>query len=290
MENNIFDGTQEGWYVLTGEYININEWLTREETNIVFKITKMINGEPTAKYFLSSYDTLSEYDLTKIYFNCTNENGVSKLLNEPYVRLSNSGLDYYLLNYSEDLWSIFFRESGNDINSEYSFGDQTKTSRKEKSERCFYLKTDNNKKITIDTNIFISIPSDIYNTFLESNRIPFGNIKCSVSNDYLLITEVVQGIYKNNLNEESLSSESQSLISSVTPESYSWQHRNSPDVSEDSYTSDISPLTSPERGGKTRRKLKKHRTSKTKKNTLKNKTGKLKKNKKNKRKSNKKLR
>ena len=29
MENNIFDGTQEGWYVLTGEYININEWLTR---------------------------------------------------------------------------------------------------------------------------------------------------------------------------------------------------------------------------------------------------------------------
>ena len=269
--SNIFDGSQDGWVVAMLENANIGEWLRENEDNIVFKIIQIIDGQETDKYFLSNLDNL-ERDLSKIYFACTNENGRGTLLNETYIKLSNIGLDHFLLSYNDDLWQFFYPGANADVTSGNSFGDQS--IRQSLSRRCFYLKTNYNE-VSISTK-FITIPSQAYNNYLNSSRIPFTNRNCSVMDKYILITNVENGIYKNNLNEESIGN--QSSISSVTPESFNWIHRESPDVSSDE--NDVSPLTassSPERGGRTRRKQKKLRKTKIKKSNLKNKTGKLRK-------------
>ena len=285
--SNIFDGSQDGWVVAMLENANIGEWLRENEENIVFKIIQIIDGQETDKYFLSNLDNL-ERDLSKIYFACTNENGRGTLLNETYIKLSNIGLDHFLLSYNDDLWQFFYPGANADVTSGNSFGDQS--IRQSLSRRCFYLKTNYNE-VSISTK-FITIPSQAYNNYLNSSRIPFTNRNCSVMDKYILITNVENGIYKNNLMEES--SGNQSSISSVTPESFNWIRRESPDVSPDVSLdeNDVSPLTAsstPERGGsRTGRKQKKHRKKVTKKSNLKNKTGKSKKTKnlnKNKRKS-----
>jgi hypothetical protein len=280
--SNIFDGSKEGWAVALLENANIGEWLRESEENIVFKIIQMIDGQETDKYFLSNLDNL-ERDLSKIYFACTNENGRGTLLNETYIKLSNIGLDHFLLSYNDNLWQFFYPGANADINSEYSFGDQS--IRQSLSRRCFYLKTNNNE-VSISTS-FITIPSETYNNYLNSSRIPFTNRNCSVMDKYILVTEVERGRYKNNLNEESTGDQS---ISTVTSKSYDWLPRNLPDVSEENNDSDVSALSTPERGGRTRHKQKKLRKKGTKKINFKNKTSKLKKLKilkKNKSKSNK---
>jgi hypothetical protein len=53
----------------------------------------MINGELTPKYFLSNLSYL-EGDLSTIFFACNADTRV--LLNEPYVKLKNVGLDFFL--------------------------------------------------------------------------------------------------------------------------------------------------------------------------------------------------
>ena len=253
--SNIFDGSQDGWVVSMLENANIGEWLRENEDNIVFKIIQTINGQETDKYFLSNLDNL-ERDLSKIYFACTNENGRGTLLNETYIKLSNSGLDHFLLSYNDNLWQFFYPGANADINSEYSFGDQSV--RQSLSRRCFYLKT-NNAEVSISTS-FITIPSETYNNYLNNSIIPFANRNCSVINKYILVTEVERGRYKNNLDENTEMNDSS--ISSVTSKSYDGFYRDSPDVSSDE--NNISPLSAsntpestPERGGRTPRKQKK---------------------------------
>jgi hypothetical protein len=282
--SNIFDGSQDGWDVVDYTNKNVGEWLRAGERNIVFKIIKIIDGQETDKYLLSTLDNL-ELDLSKIYFGCTNENGTGSLLNETYVKLSNIGEDHFLLSYNENLWQIFYPDANADKNSENSFGDQS--IRQSISRRCFYLKT-NNVEVSISTK-FITIPSEAYNNYIINSVFPFTNRNCSVIDKYILITDVENGIYINNLNEES--SGNQSSISSVTPESFNWIRKESPEVSEEE--NDVSPLTAsttPERGGSRRRRKQKNiRKKVTKKSNLKNKTSKLKQLKKNKRQSAKKI-
>jgi hypothetical protein len=254
---NIFDGTQNGWSVELLEEINIRQWLTDDEENIVFKIIVTINGEPTSKYYLCNLNNLQQ-TLSTIFFGCDINTRV--LLNKTYVNLKYVGLDHFVLEYTDNLWQFFNTNPNDDINSEYSFGDQSISSRKRLSKRCFYLNT-NEESVTISTTP-VKIPSNAYNDYHLRNILP--PINCSqIDSTYLLITNVENGIFKNNLDEES-TTVNQSTISSVTPESINWLPKPSPNNSEEEY-SDISPMTSPERGGRTRKykkKLKKNNNSK----------------------------
>jgi len=278
--SNIFDGSQQGWSVAMLGDINVGEWLRENEENIVFKINLMINGEPTPKYFLSNL-TYLEGDLSTIFFACNTETHV--LLNEPYVKLKNIGLDFFLLSYNDNLWEFFYPNPNDDINSEYSFGDESISSRKKLSKRCFYLKTNENK-VSIST-VPVKIPSNDYTNYVVSNILP--TINCSqIDDSYRLITGVERGVYKNNIDEDSSVSVA-STISSVTPESITWMPKPSPENSD----SDVSPMTSPERGGRTRKrkhkpkyKNKMRKTRKTKR-TKRTKTTKTTKTTKSKRKS-----
>jgi hypothetical protein len=231
--------------------------LTDDEENIVFKIIVTINGEPTSKYYLCNLNNL-EQTLSTIFFGCDINTRV--LLNKTYVNLKYVGLDHFVLEYTDNLWQFFNTNPNDDINSEYSFGDQSISSRKRLSKRCFYLNT-NEESVTISTTP-VKIPSNAYNDYHLRNILP--PINCSqIDSTYLLITNVENGIFKNNLDEES-TTVNQSTISSVTPESINWLPKPSPNNSEEEY-SDISPMTSPERGGRTRKykkKLKKNNNSK----------------------------
>jgi hypothetical protein len=254
---NVFDGTQNGWSVELLDYVNIGEWLRQDEENAVFKIIITINGELTEKYYLCNLDNL-EQTLSTIFFGCDINTRI--LLNKTYVNLKYIGLDHFLLEYTDDLWQFFFTNPNDDINSEYSFGDQTISSRKRLAKRCFYLKT-NEQTVSISATP-IKIPSNAYNDYHLRNILP--PINCSqIDSTYQLITNVEHGIFKNNLDEES-SIVNQSTISSVTSKSYDGINKPSPDNSEDEY-SDISPLTSPERGGRTRKRKHKNKLNKTKK-------------------------
>lgn len=270
--DNIFDGSQEGWSVALLDDVNVGEWLRENEENIAFKIIITNDGVPSPKYFLSNLTNL-EGDLSTIFFACNADTRV--LLNEPYVKLKNVGLDYFLLAYNDDLWDFFYPNPNDDVNSEYSFGDQSISSRKKLSKRCFYLKTSENK-VSISTTP-VQIPSTAYTDYIVRNILP--QINCSqIDNSYRLIRKVEHGIYKNNLDEESSVSQS-STISSVTPESIDWVRKPLPDNSD----SDVSPMSSPERGGRTRkRKNKLKKTKKNKKITRRNKSVKAKSNKRNK--------
>lgn len=271
--DNIFDGSQFGWSVELLENVNIGEWLRENEENAVFKIKIMLDGELTEKYYLCNLDNL-EQTLSTIFFGCDMNTRV--LLNKTYVNLKYIGLDHFLLEYTDDLWQFFY--TNDDINSEYSFGDQTISSRKRLAKRCFYLKT-NEQSVPI-SNTPIKIPSDAYNDYHLRNILP--PINCSqIDNTYRLITDVEHGIFKNNLDEKS--SVNQSTISSVTPESINWLPKPSPDNSDDEY-SDISPLTSPERGGRTQKRKNKNKLQKTKKTKKTKQSKKSKKTNKNKRK------
>ena len=242
--NNIFDGNENGWLVESLEHVNIGEWLRQNEENIVFKI--YINQEP--RYFLSNLDNLGK-TLSEIFFGCD--------LNTR-VLLKYVGMDHFLLKYTDDLWQIFYNDQISDNNSEYSFGDQTISSRKRLAKGCFYLKT-NEQKVPISATP-IKIPSDYYTDYHLHNILP--PINCSqIDSTYLLITDVEHGIFKNSLDEES-KIDSQSSISSVTTESIDWLYKPSPD---------ISPMTSPERGGRTRKREHKNKLKKTKKTTKKRK-------------------
>jgi len=282
----VFVGTQNGWSVELLENINIGTWLRENEENIVFKIIITINGEPTTKYYLCNLNNL-EQTLSTIFFGCDINTRV--LLDRTYVNLKYVGLDHFVLAYTDDLWQFFFTNPNDDINSEYSFGDQSISSRKRLSKRCYYLKT-NEEIVTIATTP-VKIPSNTYNDYHLRNILP--SINCSqIDSTYLLISHVEHGIFKNNLDEES-STVNQSTISSVTSESIKFLPKPSPDNSEDEY-SDISPMTSPERGGRTRKynkKLKKNNNSKKSKQSKNSKNSKkqkkTKKIRKNKRKSNK---
>jgi hypothetical protein len=254
---NVFDGTQNGWSVELLDYVNIGEWLRQDEENAVFKIIITINGELTEKYYLCNLDNL-EQTLSTIFFGCDINTRI--LLNKTYVNLKYIGLDHFLLEYTDDLWQFFFTNPNDDINSEYSFGDQTISSRKRLAKRCFYLKT-NEQTVSISATP-IKIPSNAYNDYHLRNILP--PINCSqIDSTYQLITNVEHGIFKNNLDEES-SIVNQSTISSVTSKSYDGINKPSPDNSEDEY-SDVSPLTSPERGGRTRKRKHKNKLNKTKK-------------------------
>lgn len=257
--DNIFDGTQFGWSVELLENINIGTWLRENEENIVFKIIITINGELIEKYYLSNLNNL-EQTLSTIFFGC--EINTRVLLDRTYVNLKYIGLDHFLLEYTDDLWQFFFTNPNDDINSEYSFGDQTISSRKRLSKRCFYLKT-NEEIVTISTTPVI-IPSNTYNDYHLHNILP--PINCSqIDSTYLLVTNVEYGIFKNNLDEES-TKDNPSTISSITTESIDWLPKPSPVNSEEEYfDSDISPMTSPGRGGRTRKykkSLKKNNNSK----------------------------
>ena len=247
--DNIFDGSQQGWSVALLEEVNVGNWLRENEENIVFKIMITIDGEPTQKYFLSNLTNL-EGDLDTVFFACNADTRV--LLNEPYVKLRNIGLDYYLLAYNDNLWEFFFPNPNDDINSEYEFGDQSISSRKKLSKRCFYLNTNENR-VSISTTP-IRIPSNYYTQYLLHNELPA--INCSrIDDSYRLITNVEHGIYKNNLEEDSSVSVA-STISSVTPQSTTWLPKPSPENSDsENSDSDVSPLSSsPERGGRTRKR------------------------------------
>lgn len=248
--NNIFDGNENGWSVELLENVNIGEWLRENKENIVFKI--YINQEP--KYFLSNLNNL-EQTLSEIFFGCDLNTHV--LLNETYVNLKYVGMDHFLLKYTDDLWQFFYNDQISDNNSEYSFGDESISSRKRLTTRCFYLKT-NEQTVSISKTP-IKIPSDYYTNYHLNHILP--PINCSqIDSTYLLITDVEHGIFKNSLDEES-KIDSQSSISSVTPESIDWLYKPSPD---------ISPMTSPERGGgRTRKRKHKNKSKKTKKITTK---------------------
>jgi len=273
--NNIFDGNENGWSVALFDNVNIGEWLRENEENIVFKI--YINQVP--KYFLSNLDNL-EQTLSNIFFGCDLNTRV--LLNETYVNLKYVGMDHFLLKYTDDLWKFFYTNPNSDINSEYSFG-QSISSRKKLAKRCFYLKTDE-QTVSISATP-IKIPSDYYTDYLLNNILP--PINCSqIDSTYLLITGVEYGKYKNSLDEES-TIDNPSTISDVTSESIDWRPKPSPDNSD----SDVSPMTSPERGGRTRKhkhknKLKKTKKSKKTKNQKDKKSKKTKKSKKSKRQKN----
>lgn len=266
--NNIFDGSQFGWSVVQQEEVNIGEWLRQNEANIVFKI--YINQEP--RYFLSNLDNL-ELTLSTIFFGCDMNTRV--LLNKTYVNLKYIGLDHFLLEYTDDLWPFFGLELVSDKNSEHSFGEQTRSSRKRLAKGCFYLKT--NKQSVAISNTPIKIPSDAYNDYHLRNILP--PINCSqIDNTYRLITDVEHGIFKNNLDEESSQEQSNiSSISSITSKSYNFLNKPSPDNSEDEY-SVLSPLT-PERGGRTQKRKNKNKLKKTKKTKQSKKSKKTNKNK-----------
>lgn len=256
---NVFDGTQNGWSVELLDNINIGEWLREDEENAVFKIIIMINGELTEKYYLCNLNNL-ERTLSTIFFGC--DINTRLLLNKTYVDLKYIGLDHFLLEYTDNLWQIFFTNPNDDINSEYSFGDQTISSRKRLAKRCFYLKT--NEQIVSISEKPIKIPSDAYNDYHLHNILP--PINCSqIDNTYMLVTNVEHGIFKNYLNEESSQEQSNiSSISSIKSKSIDWLPKPSPDKSLGEY-SDISPMSSPERGGRTRKykkSLKKNNNSK----------------------------
>lgn len=274
--DNIFDGSKFGWSVELLENVNIGEWLRENEENAVFKIKIMLDGELTEKYYLCKLDNL-EQTLSTIFFGCDMNTRV--LLNKTYVNLKYIGLDHFLLEYTDDLWQFFY--TNDDINSEYSFGDQSISSRKRLAKRCFYLKT-NQQTVSI-SNTPIKIPSDAYNNYHLRNILP--PINCSqIDNTYRLITDVEHGIFKNNLDEESSQEQSNiSSISSITSKSYNFLNKPSPDNSEDEY-SDISPLTSPERGGRTQKRKNKNKLQKTKKTKKTKQSKKSKKTNKNKRK------
>lgn len=248
--NNIFDGSKVGWSVELLENVNIGEWLRQNEENIVFKI--YINQEP--RYFLSNLDNL-EQTLSEIFFGCDLNTHV--LLDETYVNLKYVGMDHFLLKYKDDLWPFFYNDQISDNNSEYSFGDESISSRKRLTTRCFYLKT-NEQTVSISATP-IKIPSDYYTNYHLNKILP--PINCSqIDSTYLLITDVEHGIFKNSLDEDSIIDDSQSSISSVTPESIDWLYKPSPNVS---------PWTTPERGGRTRKRKHKNKLKKTKKTTKK---------------------
>jgi len=279
---NVFDGTQNGWSVELLDNINIGEWLRQDEENAVFKIIITINGELTEKYYLCNLNNL-EQTLSTIFFGCDINTRI--LLNKTYVNLKYIGLDHFLLEYTDDLWQFFFTNPNDDINSEYSFGDQTISSRKRLSKRCFYLKT-NEQTVSISATP-IKIPSNAYNDYHLRNILP--PINCSqIDSTYMLVTNVEHGIFKNNLNEESSQEQSNiSSISSITSKSIDWLPKPSPDNSVGEY-SDISPMSSPERGGRTSnyksKKIKNSKkTKKTKRTKKTKKTKQSKKSKKNER-------
>jgi hypothetical protein len=284
---NVFDGTQNGWSVELLDNVNIGEWLRQDEENAVFKIIITINGELTEKYYLCNLNNL-EQTLSTIFFGCDINTRI--LLNKTYVNLKYIGLDHFLLEYTDDLWQFFFTNPNDDINSENSFGDQTISSRKRLAKRCFYLKT-NEQTVSISATP-IKIPSNAYNDYHLRNILP--PINCSqIDSTYMLVTNVEHGIFKNNLDEESSQEQSNiSTISSVTSKSYNFLNKPSPDNSQDDY-SNISGMTTPERGGRTRKrkhknKLKKNNNSKKSKQSKNlKKQKKTKKIRKNKRKSNK---
>jgi hypothetical protein len=278
---NVFDGTQVGWSVELYDYVNIGNWLRDNHDNIVFKIIQIIDGRPTDQYFLSNYDNL-ERDLSKIFFGCNEQTRV--LLDKTYIKLSNIGLEHFLLEYNDNLWYFFYPDDNADINSEYSFGDKSQNTRQINSKRCYYLKT-NNTSVSISTRRPINVGTEEYANYLR-NILP--QINCSeIDSTYLLITDVENGIYKNNLDEPDDSgndSDNETVISSVTPESFELFPKPSPENSS-RFSEDSDEENYDERNyrrGGTTYKRKNTFKKKTKTTKSKNKTKQIKKMKRNK--------